>query len=299
MVARSDDAEPGALRSSATGIARMKSGEGRFDVAWGGLGLLLLLVGWEAIHRVAGPFVLPSVSDTVASLLGVVGGGRAFGALGVTLLHAVGGASLGAAIGCALGIVGGVVRPFGLLMTPVSTAVLGVPPVAWIVLAFLWFGTGPKAPLFTVTVTAVPIVFAATLQGMNARDPGLREMAEVFRLPALARLRRLLLPELAVHVAPSLSTTFAISWKVALTAEVLGDGSGIGGAFATARAHLDLAEAMAWIVLVVFVLLVADGLLLGPMRRRIAGHGGSGRQMRAPTCVGIGGTRPVEEQRGC
>ncbi len=299
MDARSSDAEQTISRSGAIAIVKAWGGERRLDAVWRGLGLLLLLVGWEAIHRIAGPFVLPSVFDTARALLGVVLGGRVFGALGVTLLHAVGGALLGAAIGFVLGLVGGAVRPFGLLLTPVSTAVLGVPPVAWIVLAFLWFGTGLRAPLFTVTVTAVPIVFAATLQGMNARDPGLREMADVFRLPARARFLRLLLPELAVHVAPSLSTTFAISWKVALTAEVLGDGSGIGGAFATARAHLDLAEAMAWIVLVVFVLLVAEALLLGPMRRWIAGHGGGRRPMRAPTCVGVGDMKQIEGKRGC
>ena len=125
--------------------------------------------------------------------------------------------------------------------------------------------------------------------------------AAVFRLPAGTRLRRMMLPELAVHVAPALSTAFAISWKVALTAEVLGDGSGIGGAFATARAHLDLAEAMAWVVLVVIVLLLADGLVLGPLRRWIAGHdrAGHGPARRAPGCVGIGVLRGPSEDRPC
>ncbi len=266
---------------------------GRFDAGWRFLGLALLLAGWETVHRFSGPFVLPSLVDTGLSLVRIVTGGQAFGALAVTLLHAVGGAALGTASGFTLGLVGGAVRPLGLALSPMLTAILGVPPVAWIVLAFLWFGTGLRAPLFTVTMTAVPIVFAATLQGMSARDEGLREMAAVFRLPQRARFFRLLLPELAVHVAPALSTAFAISWKVALTAEVLGDGSGIGGAFATARAHLDLAEAMAWIVLVVLVLLVADAMLLGPLRRWIAGHSGRGagggrRGGGPPACAGIG-----------
>lgn len=289
-------------RSKRGGWSMPFAGAGRLDGVWRLLGLVILLAGWEAIHRASGPFVLPSLVDTVASLVRVVGGGQAFGALAVTLLHAVGGAALGAALGFVLGLVGGAIRPLGLALSPMLTAILGVPPVAWIVLAFLWFGTGLKAPLFTVTVTAVPIVFAATLQGMGARDEGLREMAAVYRLPRRALFLRLLLPELAVHVAPALSTAFAISWKVALTAEVLGDGSGIGGAFATARAHLDLAEAMAWIVLVVLVLLVADAALLGPLRRWIAGHGGRGsgagrRGGGAPTCVGIGALTNIERRR--
>lgn len=268
----------------------------RHDLAWGALGLAVLAAGWSWVNVASGPFVLPSLADTGAALVHIVMNGEAFRALAITLLHAVGGAVLGAALGFALGLGGGLVRPLGAALMPAVTAVLGVPPVAWIVLAFLWFGTGLAAPLFTVTITALPIVFAATVQGVHARDPALIEMATVFRLPARARFFRLMLPELAVHVAPALSTAFAISWKVALTAEVLGDGSGIGGAFATARAHLDLAEAMAWIVLVIAFLLISDSALLGPLRRWIAGsrasseNGGTPAE-KAPTCVGIGALR--------
>ncbi len=82
-----------------------------------------------------------------------------------------------------------------------------------------------------------------------------------------SRLFRITLPGLATVLAPALTTAIAISWKVALTAEVLGDGSGIGGRFAEARAHLDLAEAMAWIALVACLVLVVDKISLGSLRR--------------------------------
>ena len=101
----------------------------------------------------------------------------------------------------------------------------------------------------------------------------------------------MMLPELAVHVAPALSTTFALAWKVALTAELLGDGTGIGGAFATARAHLDLPEAMAWIWLGVLFLLVTDGVLLGPLRRWVRGHRPPRAVAEKPNCVGVGYVR--------
>ncbi len=272
----------------------MNARRGSLHMVWPVLGLAALAAGWAFVHARSGPFVLPSLGDTGVALARITGSGAAFAALATTLVHAVGGALLGAALGFVLGLAGGAVRPIGGLLAAPITAILGVPPVAWIVLAFLWFGTGLLAPLFTVTITALPIVFAATLQGMRARDAGLAEMATVFRLPRQTRLLRILLPELAVHVAPALSTAFAISWKVALTAEVLGDGSGIGGAFATARAHLDLAEAMAWIVLVVVFLLVTDALVLGPLRRWIAGHRETTPGKAAvggARCVGIGAMR--------
>lgn len=278
------------------GPAGMRAGRGG-DWLFGTLGLVLLMAGWSLVNRVSGPFVLPSLSETGGAFLGLFATGSVFRELAITLLHAVGGAALGAAIGFGLGLAGGLRRSIGATLRPAATAILGIPPVAWVVLALLWFGPGLWSPLFTVTVTTAPILFASTLQGVEARDPGLIEMAEVFRLSRRTRLVLLMLPELAVHVAPALSTTFALAWKVALTAEVLGDGSGVGGAFSTARAHLDLAEAMAWIWLVVIFLLITDGLLLGPLRRWIRGSrpvAQAGREAGGgdgPSCVGIGYVR--------
>jgi NitT/TauT family transport system permease protein len=261
------------------------------DGLYGGFGLLLLALGWVVLNRQSGPFVLPSLADTAASFMALLASGGAGRQLAVTLVHAVGGAACGAAIGFLCGLAGGLMRPFGATLRPVATAVLGIPPVAWVVLALLWFGPGLFTPLFTVTVTTAPILFASTIAGVEARDANLAEMADVFGLSRRTRFLRILLPELAVHVSPGLSTTFALAWKVALTAEVLGDGTGIGGAFATARAHLDLPEAMAWIWLVVLFLLVTDGLLLGPLRRWIRGHRPTATPAvadRGQTCVGIG-----------
>lgn len=264
------------------------------DALWGAVGLALLAAGWSAIHAAAGPFVLPSLVDTATALLRLIRSGAAAQALGATLIHALGGILIGASVGVIFGGIGGLIRPLGAMLTPMATAILGVPPIAWVVLSLLWFGPGALGPLFTVSITLAPVLFAAALVGVRARDPLLAEMALAFRLPWWVRLRCLAAPQLAVHLAPALSTAFALAWKVALTAEVLGDGSGIGGRFATARAYLDLPEAMAWVVLVVGFLLLTERLALGRLRRWIA-QARTGSAVAAPAaparCVGIGALR--------
>ena len=50
---------------------------------------------------------------------------------------------------------------------------------------------------------------------------------------------------------------------------------GVGGAIATARSYLDLPQTMAWIVLVVLVLLIADLILLAPLRGWLSTRGGA------------------------
>lgn len=235
-------------------------------------GLATVALAWEIGWRTLGPFVLPAPAETVATLVNLITDGAAWPALRVTITSALGGFVAGAALGMVLGVAAGLAWPVGAALRPVMTVTLGTPPIAWVVLALLWFGPRGGAAAFTVLVTAAPIVFAGAAQGVAARDRKLAEMARVYGAPPLLRLRALLLPQLLDHLLPALATALAFSWKVAVMVEVLGGGVGIGGRIADARAHLDLAETMAWILLAVALLLVCDAVLLAPVRRRLAGR---------------------------
>lgn len=240
-------------------------------LASGAAGLAALVLAWDAGHRALGPLVLPAPSETFDTLLRLIASGAAWPALRVTAADALGGWLAGALLGASLGVAGGLVPPLGAALRPVTTVVLGVPPIAWVVLALLWFGPTGLSAGFTVLVTVLPIVFAGAFQGIQARSPALGEMARAFGAPPLLKLRALIVPQLLDHLLPALATALAFAWKVAVMAEVLGGGTGIGGEIATARAHLDLAETLAWVVLAVMLMLACDATLLAPIRRRTRG----------------------------
>lgn len=240
---------------------------------WGMAGLLALAGAWQWGAVAFGPFVLPSLAETGEAVVRLVATGKAGPALLATLVHALAGCAAGGAAGFLLGVAGGLALPVGAMSYPVFTALLGTPPIAWVVLALLWFGPGGGAATFTVAITAAPILFIATLQGVRSRDRALAEMAQLYRAPAFMRFTDLVLPALADFLIPALATALAFSFKVAVMAEVLSGADGVGGGIATARSHFDLPETMAWIVLAIAVLILADALLLAPLRRRRAGRG--------------------------
>lgn len=259
---------------------------------WGGLGLLILVLLWSWGHAAWGDMVLPSWPDVLSALWRILRSGDALQALGLTVLHAGGGALAAILIGIGIGLASGHIRAAGSMLQPVMTVLLGIPPIGWVVLALLWFGPGLYGPLFTVMIATMPIIFLATLQGVRTRSKALREMADVFRLPPKVRLIRILLPEIMVPLAPALSTVLALSWKVALTAELLGDGSGMGGRIAAARAYLDLPETMAWLMIIVVFVLISDAALAVLFRR---GFGNVPRRRGRPgmtACPGIHGVTP-------
>lgn len=236
---------------------------------WGALGVALFAAVWQGIHIVSGPFVLPSLSETFAAAVRITFSGEVGPAVASTGAQALAGWSIAAIIGCGLGVLSGRVVPLGDAISPLATMILGTPPIVWVVLALLWFGPGSIEPAFTVVLSTFPIIFAAAVQGVRSRDVDLDEMARVFAAPRLLHTIDILLPQLATHVLPAMATALAYAWKVAIMAEVLGGGTGIGGRLETARANLDLPETMAWIAIILAFILVSDGLLLLPLRRRL------------------------------
>jgi NitT/TauT family transport system permease protein len=237
-------------------------------VAGGAPGVVLLIAAWQAINLVWGPFVLPSPWDSARAFVRLAGDGTLAIAALETALSAIGGFLAGTAIGLALGLAGGLSETVGRGLAPAVTLILGVPPIAWVVLSLLWFGSDGGGPAMTAALTIFPIVFAATVQGVRTADHALADMARAFGAGVAVGFLDVRLPQLLSHLFPALATAHGIAWKATVMAEVMGSGRGLGGALATARATLDLPAAMAVIGAAALLLLALDGLVLAPLRRR-------------------------------
>lgn len=238
-------------------------------IAPGLAGLAVLVLLWQAVHRTAGPFVLPAPAETVRVLVTMLGTADAWTLAGRTAASAVAGLTVSVLIGTGLGIAAGVFRPLGAALGPAMTVLLGVPPIAWVVLVLLWFGDSGAGAAVVVMVATLPLVHGAAVQGVRTLDPMLLEMAQVCMAPPGAVLWEVRVPHLATHLAPALTAAHAIAWKATVMAEVLGAGAGIGAALSTARANLDLARVMALVVLAAGLMLVVETLVLRPVQRRL------------------------------
>ncbi|MFT4095539.1 MAG: ABC transporter permease subunit [Rhodoblastus sp.] len=251
-------------------------------LGYGVCGLALLWLAWSAGARVFGPFVLPQPAEAAARLAELFASGEATAAIATTGAQALGGWLSACFAGLLLASAAAFLPPLEAATRPVATILLGVPPVAWLVLALLWFGPAGAAPAFVTSIAIFPVVFVAALQGLAARDPLLDEMADMFRAPLRQRVADILLPQALGHLLPAMATALGFAWKVCVMAEVMSAGTGIGARLASARAHLDLPETMAWIMLVMGLALVCDLALIAPLRGLFDRQRGDARAQGAP-----------------
>lgn len=252
------------LRRWLTGIpAHLWSG-------WGAVAsLCLLLAAWEAASQFWGPLILPDPLSTFATLVQLAGDGSAWRELLITGQRAMSGLLLAMLLGSAVGLLAGLSMTASMMARPLVTVLLGTPPIAWLVLAMLWFGANDGTPVFTAFIACFPVVFVGALQGTRTLDHHLKDMATAFRLPWHMRLTDLYAPHVLSYLFPAWINALGTAWKVAVMAELLASADGVGAALAVSRSQLDMPATLAWVSAVVLTLLAVEYLLLEPIKREV------------------------------
>lgn len=255
-------------------IAVLRSRLGRLGKflwsAWAGLaGLSLLAALWQFGHDAYGDFILPAPLATLQMTLDLLQQPQAWAIAFETARRALKGFILATLIGGTAGVIAGYSLATLRIARPILTVVLGVPPIAWVVLAMIWFGSTDGTIVTTVIVASMPIIFAGAAEGIATRDRGLDDMARAFGAGPIARLTTIGLRHLSAHFFPALILAVGMAFKVAVMAELLTSTGGIGSALAHARANLDMTMALAWILIAVMGLILVEYGLVHPIRSEL------------------------------
>lgn len=238
---------------------------------WGTLAVVCLIFAfWQIGHERFGTLVLPDPRESIVQLFNLLQQSQGLDYILTTARRAMTGFALSSLIGITCGLFAGWSNTLSIMSRPLITVMLGMPPIAWIVLALLWFG-GDGTPVFVVFISTIPMIFAGALQGVRMRDGTLDEMADSFRISRLDKLWHVQLPQIISYLFPAWATALGMSWKVVMTAELLASSDGVGAGLAEARVNIDTITTMSWIVAVVGLLLLLEGFVLNPIKEHVEG----------------------------
>ncbi len=237
---------------------------------WGAIAsLLLFLALWDFGNQVSGSLILPSPQETFISLWQLLQEDVVWEDIFITVRRAVWGFLISVGLGVSLGMLAGSFATFAMMIRPIITVMLGVPAIAWIVLALMWFGMSDGSIIFTLVIASLPIVFVAALQGTRTLEGDLKDMNKSFKTPLLMRLTDVYFPHVFSYIFPASISALGISWKVVIMAELLSTPDGMGAALAVSRSHFDTATTMALVLIMVIFLLLIEYILLEPIKREV------------------------------
>lgn len=234
-----------------------------------GLSLLGLIAFWWALAALNGdPRVLPAPPDILPRLLAELASGELLRHLTVTLRRVALAFALAMGVGMVLGLLLGMRPGLNRWADPWLVVFLNLPALVVIVLCFLWIGLNETAAITAVAINKIPMVTAMMREGARALDPQLSAMAQVFRMPPLARLRHVILPQLASHVASAARAGVSLIWKIVLVVEFLGRSNGIGFKIHLYFQMFDVAMVLTYALAFVLVMLAIETLILQPLESR-------------------------------
>ena len=232
--------------------------------------LLLFLALWSVGSMMAGERVAPSPQTVAAALGRELASGALLLNMGVTLLRVAASFSIAMVLGVAIGIAMGRSGRVDRLFDPWLLILLNVPALVVIVLAFIWGGLTETAGILAVAINKLPNTVVTIREGARAFDRGLQDMAQVFQISRLARLRHVVLPQLAPYIAAGSRSGLSLIWKIVLVVELLGRPNGVGFEIGSAFQLFDVPRILAYSLSFVLVMLAIEMTLVQPFERRIA-----------------------------
>jgi NitT/TauT family transport system permease protein len=143
-----------------------------------------------------------------------------------------------------------------------------LPALVVIVLCYLWFGLNDISAIIAVSFNKTALVIVTLREGARAMDRKVAEMAKVFGMSPIQRLRHVVLPQLAPFLAASARNGLAIIWKLVLVVEFLGRSNGIGFQIHLYFQMFDVARVLAYSGAFIVVMLLIEYLLIQPIEAK-------------------------------
>lgn len=238
----------------------------RSCVRWAAAAAFWLLL-W-AILAVCLPEVLfAGPLRTMKSLLRLLGTAACWQSLAQTLGQIASGFLLAFAAGLALGALCYCSQWMRIFVFPALQFMKSVPVACFVMVALIWISSERIAVLLSAFVV-LPITCQSVLSGLSAVERELLEMAQVFRMPFLRRLRFLYIPQVAPFVLSSCRVSVGMCWKAGIAGEIIGlPRCSVGEQLYLAKLYLNMGDLFAWTLLIVLVSMGTERLVLWAVDR--------------------------------
>ncbi|MBO1020279.1 ABC transporter permease [Methylobacterium sp. SD274] len=155
--------------------------------------------------------------------------------LTASLARVFGGFSLAALAAVPLGLLIGRVPLMRQILDPTLQILRPVPVTAWLPLAMILFGLGPRSAYFLVFLGAFYPILVNTIFGVRSVEPRLFEAAAMLGCRGSAQFARVVLPAALPSIFTGLRLGLGFAWVVIVVGEMTGVPTGLGAIIMEAR----------------------------------------------------------------
>lgn len=226
------------------------------------------LLFWEILSRsIDKEILLPSPFTVVVTLFGLVQSISFWQTILYSFTRIVLGFFLAISVGTVLAILSFRNLIIRELVLPIMQIVKATPVVSFIILALIWI----KAINLSILISflmVLPIIYTNVGQGLATADEKLLQMAEVFRVGRLKKIRAIYIPQIVPYFVSAISVGLGFCWKSGIAAEVIAFPSGsIGRQLYEAKLYFMTKELFAWTVVIILISILFEKVVMWFIKR--------------------------------
>ena len=242
-------------------MTSISNGRKKSGLAWWSVAVWLCI--WQLAAMAIGRNVLLASPVLVARTLFALAGTRTFySAVLFSLTRIALGFSIACVLGLALAIGSYRHRFFEQLTEPAIRVIKSIPVASFIILVLVWVSSKNLSVIISLLIV-LPVIYSNTLEGLRRTDEKLLEMARVFRVRPLQKVRYIYVPQTFGYFKSGCSIALGLAWKSGIAAEVIGMPLGsMGEQLYQSKVFLDTPQLMAWTVALVALSFAFEKLVM-------------------------------------
>lgn len=144
-------------------------------------------------------------------------------------------------------------KSFKILIEPLILTIQSVPVASFIILCLIWISSKNLSILISFLMV-LPVVYRNILDGISNIPRALNDMATVFRVSKIKKIRYIYISEVAPYLRAACSISLGLCWKSGIAAEVIGmPANSIGEKLYTAKIYLNTPDLFAWTIVIIII----------------------------------------------
>ena len=226
---------------------------------------IIIIAFWIGMWEVANllidnPILMAGPYETLKALAEMGGEKDFWLSLRNSFVNITGGILIGCLAGVLLACIAATFSFAQEVLSPLIKVIKSIPVVSFVVIILLWCGNTRLSMIISALIT-FPIFYLSILEGIKGTDKKNLEMAAVYKMKPIYKVRYIYMPALRPAVFSAMQLAVGMGWRSGAAAEVIGQPLlTLGNGLYRSKIFLQTDRLFAWTVVIILVSVVSEKL---------------------------------------
>lgn len=230
--------------------------------------IFIWLLIWQGLSMlVSNDILLAGPYETIKALISLCGDRLFYFAIINTQIRIIAGILSAFIFAVSFAALSYKIRLFREFMAPLVSVLKSIPVASFVIILLIWAGN-KNVSLFICLMVGFPLIYIPLLGALLNLNKGLKELADLYKMSLLKKIRFMIWPQIKETVISSLKLAIGMGFKSGIAAELIGQPlNTIGNGLYRAKVSLETDRLFAWTLVIVLISYLLEKFVIYILRK--------------------------------